>query len=136
MFGDVLMLAGLTRIIEICFLPSLEKDSAPFSDRNSETTVAVTPGSEEYSAVKSASQAFRHLPPFVSMNYRIDTLVYLSLLVVIGRCRVNFVNKNQCRFLLTLHLIRLLFMSATDAELNFVNDEGMDHVTYVLIMLR
>ncbi|KAI0761773.1 hypothetical protein BD413DRAFT_485346 [Trametes elegans] len=28
----------------------------------------------------------------------------------------------------------LLFMSATDEELHFVNDNGMDHVTYVLIM--
>ncbi|OCH96301.1 hypothetical protein OBBRIDRAFT_787374 [Obba rivulosa] len=28
----------------------------------------------------------------------------------------------------------LLFMSATDEELDFANDEGMDHVTYVLIM--
>ncbi|KAI0367628.1 hypothetical protein BV20DRAFT_1000356 [Pilatotrama ljubarskyi] len=28
----------------------------------------------------------------------------------------------------------LLFMSATDEELHFVNDNGMDHVTYILIM--
>ncbi|EJF64448.1 hypothetical protein DICSQDRAFT_153454 [Dichomitus squalens LYAD-421 SS1] len=28
----------------------------------------------------------------------------------------------------------LLFMSATDEELHFVNDQGMDHVTYILIM--
>ncbi|EPT01106.1 hypothetical protein FOMPIDRAFT_1121044 [Fomitopsis schrenkii] len=28
----------------------------------------------------------------------------------------------------------ILFMSATDEELEFVHDEGMDHVTYVLIM--
>ena len=30
----------------------------------------------------------------------------------------------------------LLFMSATDEELYFVNGEGMDHVTYILIMFR
>ena len=30
----------------------------------------------------------------------------------------------------------ILFMSATDEELDFVHDEGMDHVTYVLIMFR
>ncbi|OJT03295.1 Protein YTP1 [Trametes pubescens] len=29
---------------------------------------------------------------------------------------------------------RLLFMSATDEELHFVNDNKMDHVTYILIM--
>ncbi|KAJ3483677.1 hypothetical protein NLI96_g6159 [Meripilus lineatus] len=28
----------------------------------------------------------------------------------------------------------LLFMSATDEETNFVNEKGMDHVTYILIM--
>ena len=27
-------------------------------------------------------------------------------------------------------------MSATDEELHFVHDEGMDHVTYILIMFR
>lgn len=31
---------------------------------------------------------------------------------------------------------RLLFMSATDEELNAVHEEGMDHVTYVLSMYR
>lgn len=30
----------------------------------------------------------------------------------------------------------LLFMSATDEELNFVHDNGMDHVTYILVMIR
>ena len=64
------MLAGLARIIEICFLPSLERESGiNYSDRNSETTVAVTPGVEEYSPVKSAVQAFRHMPPFVSYTF-------------------------------------------------------------------
>ena len=62
------MLAGLARIIEICFLPSTERDTSgiAYSDRNSETTVALVSGSEEFSAAKSAAQAFRHLPPFVS----------------------------------------------------------------------
>jgi len=27
-------------------------------------------------------------------------------------------------------------MSATDEELEFVHDNGMDHVTYILIMFR
>jgi hypothetical protein len=30
----------------------------------------------------------------------------------------------------------LLFMSATDEELRFVHEGGMDHVTYILIMFR
>lgn len=33
-------------------------------------------------------------------------------------------------------LPRLLFMSATDEELDFVHDNDMDHVTYTLIMFR
>ncbi len=31
---------------------------------------------------------------------------------------------------------RVLFMSATDEELDFVHDNEMDHVTYILIMFR
>lgn len=30
----------------------------------------------------------------------------------------------------------LLFMSATDEELQYVHEGGMDHVTYILIMFR
>ena len=30
----------------------------------------------------------------------------------------------------------LLFMSATDEELQYVHESGMDHVTYILIMFR
>jgi hypothetical protein len=30
----------------------------------------------------------------------------------------------------------LLFMSATDEELEHVHDAGMDHVTYILIFFR
>lgn len=30
----------------------------------------------------------------------------------------------------------VLFMSATDEELEFVHAQGMDHVTYILIMFR
>jgi len=34
------------------------------------------------------------------------------------------------------YVSRLLFMSATDEELEAVHEEGMDHVTYVLSMYR
>lgn len=30
----------------------------------------------------------------------------------------------------------VLFMSGTDEELEFVHAQGMDHVTYILIMFR
>lgn len=35
-----------------------------------------------------------------------------------------------------MFVARLIFMSATDEELDFVHDGGMDHVTYLLIMFR
>lgn len=92
------MLAGLSRLIEICFIiPAAEKDNAATdSDSHSERTLS-SPSTEN--ARLTAVQAFRHLPPF--------------LLVAAG----------------------LLFMSATDEELESANDSGMDHVTYTLIML-
>ncbi|THH11638.1 hypothetical protein EW146_g7974 [Bondarzewia mesenterica] len=95
-FGYTLMLAGLTRIVEVCFiapkfLPVEHVEGV--EDDQSEHTLA--DGKEE---VQSKGGAFRHLPPF--------------LLVAAG----------------------VLFMSGTDEELKFVNDNGMDHVTYVLIM--
>ncbi|THH08908.1 hypothetical protein EW146_g8840 [Bondarzewia mesenterica] len=95
-FGYTLMLAGLTRIVEVCFiapkfLPVEHVEGV--EDDQSEHTLA--DGKEE---VQPKGGAFRHLPPF--------------LLVAAG----------------------VLFMSGTDEELKFVNDNGMDHVTYVLIM--
>jgi len=95
-FGNTLMLAGLTRIIEICFVaPRLSPESD--EDSHSDHTLA------DHSLASSRSPtpagiAFRHLPPF--------------LLVASG----------------------LIFMAGTDEELNFVHDNGMDHVTYLLIM--
>ena len=65
MFGYVLMLEGLARIIEICFVvPNSEKqDSAADSDRHSERTLN---GSGMENPRLTIVQAFRHLPPFVS----------------------------------------------------------------------
>jgi hypothetical protein len=99
-FGHTLMLAGLARIIEICFIPTTEVSDG---DSYSEHTLTDTGLSAGYTGnadngKAAAARAFRHLPPF--------------LLVAAG----------------------LLFMSATDEELQFVHDNGMDHVTYLLIM--
>lgn len=65
-FGYVLMLAGLARLIEVCFIvPSFEKqEPAADSDRHSEQTLA-GPGPENPRL--TMVQAFRHLPPFVSV---------------------------------------------------------------------
>ncbi|KAJ6581026.1 hypothetical protein B0H19DRAFT_491139 [Mycena capillaripes] len=110
MFGYTVMLAGLTRIIEVCFFPAPSKAPDVDDDNNSDHTLAEPsprfPSSSRYvpadasadSGKIAASKAFRHLPAF--------------LLVVSG----------------------VLFMSGTDEELKFVHDNEMDHVTYILIM--
>ncbi|EDR13954.1 uncharacterized protein LACBIDRAFT_152078, partial [Laccaria bicolor S238N-H82] len=73
MCGYTLMVAGLARIVEVCFFIPNDRKAA-------------------------AAQAFRHLPPFY------------------------------------IHTSIILFISATDEALEYVHENGMDHVTYVLIM--
>lgn len=94
-FGSALMLAGVTRIIEICFISSHLSDIPD----NSSTSDGTHVGSSTTSSRVLAIRAFCHLPPF---------------------CLVS---------------AGLLFMSATDEELEFVHEHKMDHVTYILIML-
>lgn len=105
MFGYTLMLAGFSRIIEICFfVPKFTLDGSDDDNTSDHTLAERSPRFQTRSEVPSesgktaASRAFRHLPPF--------------LLVAAG----------------------LLFISATDEELAFVHGNGMDHVTYILIM--
>ncbi|KIM90202.1 hypothetical protein PILCRDRAFT_811928 [Piloderma croceum F 1598] len=102
-FGHTLMLAGVTRIVEICFVPTKFATDVSDGDAHSDHTLADSGSGSGYgggsdSGKATAARAFRHLPPF--------------LLVSAG----------------------LLFISATDEELQFVHDNGMDHVTYLLIM--
>ncbi|KAJ7230660.1 hypothetical protein GGX14DRAFT_584177 [Mycena pura] len=105
-FGYTLMLAGVTRMIEVVFFPGTSKSTDVDDDSTSDHTLAEPsprfPSSRYLSPDDSgkvdASKAFRHLPPF--------------LLVASG----------------------VIFMSATDEELQFASDSGMDHVTYILIM--
>lgn len=103
MFGYTLILAGITRIIEICFFaPRYVNDELNEDDRSEHTLAGSETSTSPYATPTSnkaaAGRAFRHLPPF--------------LLVSAG----------------------LLFMSATDEEVDFVHDNDMDHVTYILIM--
>jgi hypothetical protein len=65
MFGYTLMSAGLTRMIEVCFVaPSFAPAGADGveDDRSSDHTLA--DGAAASAAPKG--RAFRHLPPFVS----------------------------------------------------------------------
>ncbi|KAJ7065273.1 hypothetical protein C8F01DRAFT_737457 [Mycena amicta] len=106
MFGDTLMLAGLTRIIEVVWFPGTSKAESVDDDNVSDHTLAEPsprfPSTSRYVPVDdnnaATARAFRHLPPF--------------LLVASG----------------------VLFMSATDEEMKFANENEMDHVTYILIM--
>ncbi|EGN97015.1 hypothetical protein SERLA73DRAFT_140908, partial [Serpula lacrymans var. lacrymans S7.3] len=98
-FGYTLMLAGFSRIVEICFVPSKPSDVSNRDDQSEHTLAESTPVySPSDDGKMAAARAFRHLPPF--------------LLIASG----------------------ILFMSATDEELDYVHDNGMDHVTYLLIM--
>ena len=64
-FGLALMLAGVARIVEVCFIvPSFEKEvPAVDSDRHSDRTLG--PSTPENTRLYTV-QAFRHFPPFVS----------------------------------------------------------------------
>lgn len=63
-FGHTLMLAGLARIIEICFVSPTEVSDG---DSHSEHTLADTGLNSVNgdSPKAAAARAFRHLPPFV-----------------------------------------------------------------------
>ena len=65
------MTAGITRVVEVCFVvPSLEKDAPPppsgDSDNQSEHTLG-GPTPTESASKLAVVQAFRHLPPFVCL---------------------------------------------------------------------
>jgi len=135
-FGRTLMLAGVTRIIEICvFAPKLSGDVD--DDSKSDHTLNATIESGSY---HSTYRAFRHLPPFVSTHQFFPNLSNplriihaFSCWFLQGKWVSHDTNTSGASYKL---LARLLFMSATDEELEFAHDNGMDHVTYILIMFR
>jgi len=105
MFGYTLMTAGLARIIEICFLPAFPSTSTPQPPKMVMSTTDDDNNSD---------RTLHEEPLHGKEEKAIRAFRHLPpfLLVSSG----------------------LLFMSATDEELNNVHDNGMDHVTYVLIM--
>jgi hypothetical protein len=71
-FGHTLMLAGVSRIIEICFVPTKFATDILEGDANSEHTLADSGLGSGYAASgeagkATAARAFRHLPPFVCL---------------------------------------------------------------------
>lgn len=64
MFGYTLMLAGLARIIDICFITA--SSSTGFDDNESEHTLTSPMNAHgEAKSKAKAARAFRHLHPFV-----------------------------------------------------------------------
>lgn len=69
MFGYTLILAGFARIIEVCFLPASAFGPEPLGDNDTEHTLS--PSQTQHIGTRSHTvgiRAFRHLPPFVSLN--------------------------------------------------------------------
>jgi len=70
-FGHTLILAGVTRIVEICFVPTKFAADVLDGDAHSDHTLADSGSGSGYtgggdSGKATAARAFRHLPPFVS----------------------------------------------------------------------
>ncbi|KAJ4474901.1 hypothetical protein J3R30DRAFT_3406089 [Lentinula aciculospora] len=117
LFGYTLGLAGITRIIEIClFVPTFANLSAArsvvVSDSNSDHTLADAPRSPREPYAPTADSAAREAKEEKKAAGQVFRHLPPFLLVTAG----------------------ILFMSATDEELEFVHENEMDHVTYILIM--
>jgi hypothetical protein len=75
-FGYTLMLAGLTRLIEVCFVvPSYPPHVDGVEDDRSDHTLADGAGPEAF----PKGRAFRHMPPFVSTNIFLYILYHPGL---------------------------------------------------------
>lgn len=66
-FGYTLELAGLTRLIEVCFIAPSYTPADGVEDDRSDHTLADGAGTEAAGAVPKG-RTFRHLPPFVSLS--------------------------------------------------------------------
>lgn len=71
-FGYTLMSAGLTRLIEVCFIAPSYGPMDGVEDDVSDRTIADGAGPEAF----PKGRAFRHMPPFVSDN---DLYLYPGL---------------------------------------------------------
>ena len=77
-FGYTLMLAGVTRLTEVCFVAPSYTPTDGVEDNRSDHTLADGAGAESASA-STKGRAFRHLPPFVSSNARSRFVILYSL---------------------------------------------------------
>lgn len=71
------MLAGVTRIIEICFFSQKQSGEADDDNRSDHTLNSSGPQNSTENG-STASRAFRHLPPFVSIYLKVLLYVLLT----------------------------------------------------------
>ena len=78
MFGYTLMVAGLARIVEVCFFVPKYFPEGADNDNHSDRTLAENARSPGLPSLfnsgrkAAAAQAFRHLPPFVRHSFRFN----------------------------------------------------------------
>ena len=65
MFGYTLAVAGITRIIEVCFIAHKDTTPSPWGNDANDMAPRETPTSNGILPLR----AFRYLPPFVSWPY-------------------------------------------------------------------
>jgi hypothetical protein len=88
MFGHTLMLAGFTRILEVCFFVPSYANEISNDDNTSEHTLAE--GVNPWTALTgkaAAARSFRYLTPFVSGSSTTFSLLltkFLQLLMAAG----------------------------------------------------
>ena len=93
-FGYTLMLAGITRLVEVCFVAPSYTHAEGVEDNRSDHTLADGAGTD--SAPASKGRAFRHLPPFVSNNAR-SRFILLYPLPIVYRYRYRFYFLFDCK---------------------------------------
>ncbi|KAL0953984.1 hypothetical protein HGRIS_005142 [Hohenbuehelia grisea] len=80
-FGHTLMLAGIARIIEVCFIAPQFVGEGPEGDNHSDHTLAASPSFSSPSqspSSKVVGSAFRHLPPFLLVASGYSRIFYFA----------------------------------------------------------
>ena len=81
-FGHTLMMAGLARIIEICFVPTRYSPDISVSDHDSQSEHTLGSGSGDVGGggadnmKMNAARAFRHIPPLVCFLFSVQINFY------------------------------------------------------------
>ena len=88
MFGHTLMLAGFTRILEVCFfVPSCTNEISNDDDTSEHTLAEGVNPRTALTGKAAAARSFRYLTPFVGSSFTKFSLlliVFLKLLMAAG----------------------------------------------------